>query len=192
MSPPQLPTWARRPLPSNWTILTSGGVELDALAGAFSGGFLLIKKQGSSHTHILKYIGIGLTKSKGPLPLSYGGSYSLPEMPSQGWIEVPPAFDFIGVGPGSGNLTLDDFEGFGFMISGAFGRPGVPTYDPQLKQLQNYALAGTEVTMFVFGLFPPVAIGYTIGIQHMVPGVGGTVMPVYFSIGDDPNERAVD
>jgi hypothetical protein len=193
---PELPTWTRRPLPTDWIIVTSASVEADlpikGVTVGESGGYLIIKKRSSSHPHILKYISLGVTSGRSPIPTSYGASYSTAEMPSGGYIEVPPALDYIGIGPGSANLKLADFEGFGLMISGAAGSLHAVNYDMERKQGEVLTSVGTAVTMFVFGLFPTIAVGYSQGMQHMVPGVGLSVMVCYFSIGDDENERVDD
>ncbi len=190
--PSELPSWTRRPLPSDWIITRSNSRELDFTAFAMGKGTLQIAHRSTpQNEHTLWYKGVGLTTSKGPVPLEEGGSYSDYDMPGgNGWVEVPPAFDFIGVGPGSGNIQLSDFEGPGFVMTGALGRPGVVNYDPQQKRVDSIGFAGTGVTMFVFGWTPPIAVGYTIGMQHMVPGIGITIMPCYFWVMDSEWQSA--
>jgi hypothetical protein len=186
--PSNLPQWTRRPLPSDWVIKQSQSDELDITAvGLGRGTLILAQRSNLSHTHHIMYDGAGLTWSKGPLPLTFGGSHSTYDMPGgNGFIEVPPAFDFIGVGPGTGNLKITDFQGWGFIISGAYA--GTSHLDEKRHKLVT-DFSGTGVTMFVFGVFPPIAVGYTMGTQTMLPGVGATGMVVYYDVVDSPQEQ---
>lgn len=166
------PDWVWRPIESTWSFDTSEGVEFDATALAFGkGSFYLYDENDSDKIrHEILYVGLGATTSKGPIPLSVGGGFSTPDM----WSESAGK---VGMKPSLSKLELSDFGGSGLIASfsmalgqttGSYGR-GAPV--------------GRSGTIVLFG-FPPFTVA-TLRIksaQLMLPGVGFTVMPCYFTI----------
>jgi hypothetical protein len=106
-----------------------------------------------------RIIGAGVTTSKGPIPFGIGGSFSTPDMFSEG---VGP----IGMRPGKSSLKLSDFGGSGliFSMAAGFGK-------------------GVGLTIVLFGIPPfTVATGRMRSIQFIAPGAGFTAMPCFFTI----------
>jgi len=147
--------------PSSWVFDTSEGIEFDALVFAAGKGSFYIKDRNDPDgiVHEMLYVGGGLTKSKGPLPV-IGGSFSTPDMYSEG------------VGPIMTKpfkiLTIDDFASArtGLILSGAYGIVG-----------------GVSASIVLFGMPPfTVAAGRITGDTYIAPGFGFTIMPVCFAI----------
>jgi hypothetical protein len=154
------PSWLAKPDASTWNFTTSESAEFDALIfAAGKGSFYVVDDDDSdSIVHEILYVGVGLTKSKGPIPFGIGGSFSTPDMPSSG---VGP----IGQKPGR-KLKLSDFGGSGLILTAAGG-----------------AFKGKDYAIILFGMPPfTVAIGRMEGVQYMAPGFGFTAMPCIFTI----------
>jgi hypothetical protein len=155
-----LSSWLFKPEASSWNFTTSENVEFDALifAGGKGSFYVVNDDDPDGIVHEILYVGLGLTKSKGPIPFGIGGCFSTPDMPS------------AGVGPISQKqgrkLNLDDFAGSGIILTAAGG-----------------AFKGKDYSIILFGLPPfTVAGGRMEGIQYMAPGFGFTAMPCIFTV----------
>lgn len=155
---------------STWTIKTGETAEVDlTVVASSSGTFFLLNSDDPPEIaalHKVKYRGIGLTWSKGPCPFTFGGSYSLTDMPGGGVGKVK-------MRPDVGILTIDDFDGPG--IIGSVAISIASGTQPGSRDTQ-----GTAATVLFFGL-PTIAIGVVCGEQQMLPGVGGTWLPCVFT-----------
>lgn len=147
---------------TTWVFDTSEGIEFDATIFAFGKGSFYIKdtKDPDQIVHEMLFVGVGLTKSKGPIPFGIGGDYSTPDMYS------------VGLGPiqtqkPSGILTLADFQGVhaGTIISGTAGFIG-----------------GGTIAAVYFGLHDVIGQGLVFGRTYTPPGAGFSIMPVIFTI----------
>jgi hypothetical protein len=155
------PSWMSHGKASTWEFTTSESVEFDATIFAAGKGSFYITDTSDSDgiVHEILYVGLGLTKSKGPIPFGIGGAFSTPDMPSAG--EGP-----ILMKPSAKSLALSDFGGSGLIVTAAGG-----------------LLAGSDLAFIFFGI-PPFtdAIGKMVGVQYMAPGFGFTAMPCIFTI----------
>ena len=158
---PLVPRWLNSPKSSSWNFTTSEGAEFDALFFAAGKGSFYVKDDNDpdSLVHEILYVGLGLTKSKGPIPFGIGGSFSTPDMFSEG--EGP-----IGMSPHKAQLDVSDFGGSGLILSMAGG-----------------VGKGVAGSIIFFGVPPfTAAIGRMKSVVYMAPGFGFTAMPCYFSI----------
>lgn len=156
------PDWLTKnvkPKPSTWHFDTSEAAEFDALVYSASKGSLYVKDSNDEDgiIHELLYVGAGVTQSKGPLPFGIGGTFSTPDMYSEG---VGP----IMIAPGRKTLGVKDFAGLGMIVSGSFSGG-----------------KGMGWSLVFFG-FPPLtrAAGRIKGELYGVPGAGFTALAVYF------------
>jgi hypothetical protein len=166
------PDWIWRPIESTWSFDTSEGVEFDASALAFGKGSFFIYDDTDSDAirHEILYVGLGATTSKGPIPLSAGGSFSTPDMWSA-------SAGKIGMKPSLSSLKLDDFGGSGLIASFGLSLGETKSGDGRGMTM------GRSGTIVLFG-FPPFTVA-TLRIkseQYMLPGAGFTMMPCYFTI----------
>ncbi len=155
------PSWLRRPINSTWSFTTSEGAEFDALVfAAGKGSFYVVDDRDPDKiVHELLYVGVGATTSKGPIPFGIGGSFSTPDMFSEG-------IGKIGMKPSMKSLELKDFSGSGLIVSMAAGIG-----------------KGIGLEMIVFGIPPfTVATGRMRSQQLVAPGAGFTIMPCIFTV----------
>jgi hypothetical protein len=161
MSMVSWPSWIKHPEPSSWEFTTSEGGEFDALVFAAGKGSFYVKDDNDPDgiVHELLYVGLGVTTSKGPIPFGVGGSFSTPDMFSEG-------VGKIGMKPGKGKLTTSDFGGSGLIASMSAGIG-----------------KGTGLTIILFGIPPfTVATGRMRSLQYIAPGAGFTLMPCIFTV----------
>lgn len=149
---------------SSWEFTTSEGAEFDALAFAAGKGSFYVKNTDDADEiqHELLYVGAGMSMSKGPIPLTVGGSFSTPDMPSEGAGPIALAPDRI-------TLTTSDFSGLGFILSG--------TLQPmqEAKDWNNW-------TIVLWGWPFVRAVGRIRSKVATLPGGGFTAMPVIFTV----------
>jgi len=145
-----------------WQFVTSEGAEIDALIFATGKGSFYVKDTTDPDgiVHELLYVGLGAAKGKGPIPFGIGGSFSSPDMWSDG---LAPIMRHARVA----NLTPDDFAGVGTIISGAFGAP---------------AVFGRSLRLVVFGFPVPRAVGAIAGAVRMAPGAGASFLGCWFEV----------
>jgi hypothetical protein len=147
---------------TTWVFDTSEGAEFDAAIFAAGKGSFFIKDTTDPDliVHEMLFVGMGLSKGKGPIPFGIGGSFSTPDMYSQG---LGP----IQTQNASGILTLADFQGvhMGTIISAAGG-----------------AIWGGSISCVYFGLYSVIGQGQIFGKVYTPPGGGFTIMPVIFTI----------
>jgi hypothetical protein len=148
---------------TTWVFDTSEGAEFDALLFAAGKGSFYIKDTADPDqiVHEMLFVGLGLTKGKGPIPFSIGGSFSTPDMFSHGLGPIQTQNP-------SGILTLADFQGvhMGTIISAAGG----------------VLYLGASISAVYFGLYSVIAQGIIVGHEYVPIGGGFTIMPVIFTI----------
>ncbi|WP_448956046.1 hypothetical protein [Labrys neptuniae] len=155
------PAWLKKPVASSWNFTTSEGAEFDALVfSAGKGSFYVVDDDDPDGiVHEILYVGAGVTTSKGPIPFGIGGSFSTPDMFSEG---VGP----IGMRPDKTRLELSDFAGSGLILSMGAGVVG-----------------GVGSSIILFGIPPfTVASGKMRCKQYIAPGAGFTAMPCIFTV----------
>jgi hypothetical protein len=149
-------------LESSWVFDTSEGFEFDALVFAGGKGSFYIKDKNDPDgiVHEMLFVGLGLTKSKGPIPFGIGGQFSTPDMYSVG-------LDPLETQKPGGILKLEDFQGVhtGVVISGTLG-----------------VIGGASLSMVFFGTYSKIARGLIFSREWTAPGGGATIMPVIFTI----------
>jgi hypothetical protein len=157
-----LPSWLtnnRTPsLPkSTWKFTTSEGVEWDAVAFAFGKGsfFLTDSTDADGIVHEVHYVGLGATTSKGPVPFGLGAGISNVDMRSGGVI-----FDAFGSPPKAKELGP-----MGIILSGQVG-DGI----------------GASIDVVLFSPPRVRAVGFILSQQFVLPGVGFTAMPCFFTV----------
>jgi hypothetical protein len=154
------PSRLTSPVPSTWSF-TTWRADFDALVVAFGKGsfYVVDDNDPDGIVHEQLYAGLGVTTGKGAIPFGIGGSFSTPDMFSQG-------IGNIGMIPGKSSLNASDIGGSGLIISTSGGGGG-----------------GTWLTFVLFGIPPfTVAIGAIGSIVYMAPGVGITMMPCIFTV----------
>ena len=147
---------------TTWVFDTSEGIEFDASMFAAGKGSFYIKDTTDPDqiVHEMLFVGMGLTTSKGPIPLGIGGAFSSPDMYSTGLGPIQTQK------PG-GILKLADFQGvhLGTIISGTAS-----------------VFWGRTISAVYFGLYSVIGQGLIYGKVYAAPGGGATIMPVIFTI----------
>jgi hypothetical protein len=143
---------------TSWEFVTSSGIEIDAFVVGLGHGSFYIKDNTdpSGKVYQIKYFGLGLTKSKSPIPIA-GASGSTKDMPSSG---LEPIQSW------KPRLTIDDFLGSGWVSSISLNI-GTGEFE------WGHTLTQIDFSDGVYGTMK--------SIQYMSPlTLGGTIMKVYF------------
>lgn len=160
--------------PSTWSFDTSEGSEFDALFVATGKGSFYIKdsRDPDQIVHEILYVGLGVTKSKGPIPFGIGGSFSTPDMWSMG-------VGNIVMQAGRTSLALADFGGVGLIVVGSISAGFLPDLaDPGKGILEG---CGADLVQFG-GIVNAKATGVILSKQRAPEGAGITIMPCIFTI----------
>ncbi|MGD0047333.1 MAG: hypothetical protein ABSE42_09960 [Bryobacteraceae bacterium] len=179
MWPPQ-PKGFAEGSPSTWSFVTSEGSEFDATFVATAKGsfYVVDSRDPDGIQHELLFVGLGVTKGKGPIPFGIGGSFSTPDMWSAGLTKILRL-------QAKPTLELSDLGGVGVIYSGAIGGGFLPELvNPDKGILEG---CGAEVVCFG-GLVAFNAAGVIVSKQYTPPGVGGTILPCIFTI--DPGGKS--
>ena len=167
-----LATWPA----STWSIKTSESDEVDIILVAAGKGCFYAEDSSNPYKelHQIRYAGLGLTKSAGPINFKYGGSFSTTDMPGGGLGKVH-------MKPSKSELSLNDFDGTGCIISGSITIPTMPSASSVPTRPSDPTDAvGASIVFFGAPPLLTVAIAMTWGRQKSAPGVAALWMPCIF------------